>query len=833
MNKIKTWILLLSGCWLIIQQAHGGTVSGVIATPSGRPIKNGTITFSLSHPAVLSGTATVAGNAACWTDKSGNVVGLPGDGALAAPVLSSNLGSGSLAAGIYYVRYTWANSTGESDPSSERAAPLNSTGTVILAAPTNVPANATSMKVYISTSSGTETLQGSVVVTNGMITGSYSQSSSLVSGSALPTGNTSQCQLYFNDQLMPSWTGYSVALSNSEGSLISGFPQHWYLSGGAHGTVDVSQGTTRSSGKKQSSRAIVSNPAANQMQSINGPINLNGFGVFNAIFPGPTPWSDITYYGAKCDDSTDDTTALQAAINAYCGSSTAGGAVFVPPSANGCKIAGQITMPNDGGTSPVANQQPCRIFGESHGGVADFPNGGGVQKSKCNGSTLDMTFNATTAKFLTLGNGKLEIDHICFKDTNTDATPFIFDTNTVMNVHDSQFLGNCTGSAFNPVFILGGSSTTVGNTTSAPFSGYGTKVINNEADCIGRFALLQTFANDIDIAYNHIFQNSVFNSGGAIELNPATDPVSGNKIIGNLIEVSGYKYGINLLKNATWNTIDANDCFDFIDGVTTSCVNVAASEGNFGNTVIDGSAGTPSQSPISGQSDALGLSSRNNYCTVHGVNVAGTGDFCALAARDAADHVLIDPPGSGTRFGGPIVIDSTSNIGMVRLQDVVLSSPAPDITFSSIPSTPYNSLRIEVQARGDGASAIDNVEIQFNGDTGNNYDVQSFLGNNTKTSANSSVAVSAGQTGVMPAANASLANAAGTFVIEIPNYANTSFNKAGFATTVSTDSTKGNNFVGLRGFAWRSTVAITSIKLFPQTSTNFVAGTHATLYGVH
>lgn len=274
------FILFFAGLTLAAQ-ALAGTIIGQIQTPStGHGVANGTLTFTLSQAAVVSGTATLAGNGVCWTDSAGNVVGLPGDAAVAAPVLSSNLGSGSLPAGTYFVRYTWANATGESQPSPERSLVLGSSGTLIVQAPVNVPALATSMKVYVGTTSGGETLQGSVTVTGGVIGGNYSQSAALAGGAALPSGNTSACQIRFNDELQPSFTAYSVAFTNVNGAGIAGFPQKWYLSGGSNGTVNVSTGTPLYAGVVQYPQAIVSNPAASGTQSINGGLNLNGFSFF-------------------------------------------------------------------------------------------------------------------------------------------------------------------------------------------------------------------------------------------------------------------------------------------------------------------------------------------------------------------------------------------------------------------------------------------------------------------------------------------------------------------------------------------------------------------------
>src|SRR5215510_10680509 len=285
---MKNIFLTVLTVLILVGSTFAGTVTGQIQTPStGRGVPNSTLTFTLTQAAVISGTAAVAANANCWTDSSGNVVGLPGDAAIAAPALSSNTGSGSLGSGTYFVRYTWANATGESQPSVERSLALSSAGTLVVQAPVNVPAMATSMKVYIGTAAGTESLQGSVAVTNGVPAGNYSQAVALVAGAALPASNTSACQIRFNDELQPSYTGYTVAFTNVNGAGIAGFPQKWYLSGGSNGTVNVAVGLPLYSGVVVYPQPIVSNPAANAMQSLNGPLNMNGFSILNTTITNP------------------------------------------------------------------------------------------------------------------------------------------------------------------------------------------------------------------------------------------------------------------------------------------------------------------------------------------------------------------------------------------------------------------------------------------------------------------------------------------------------------------------------------------------------------------
>jgi hypothetical protein len=272
--KIIMKIFFLCALLLSSSVALAGTVSGTISLPSsGQGLANGTLTFSLTQAAVLSGTATLPTNpVSCYTDAGGNVVGLPNP--LAAPAPSQNLGAGTLAAASYFYRITYFNASGESAASPENAFTLGGTGTLIIAAPP-AKTGATGYNVYISTTSGTETRQGAVTG----FASNYSQSSALSAGAALPASNSSVCSVFFNDQLTPSYTGYNVNLLNSAGAQVGGFPQKWYLSGGANGTVNVAQGTPLYSGIVVYPQAVVGTPIANAQQSINGPLTLNGFPV--------------------------------------------------------------------------------------------------------------------------------------------------------------------------------------------------------------------------------------------------------------------------------------------------------------------------------------------------------------------------------------------------------------------------------------------------------------------------------------------------------------------------------------------------------------------------
>ncbi len=72
----------------------------------------------------------------------------------------------------------------------------------------------------------------------------------------------------------------------------------------------------------------------------------------DGVWESPTSVIDISKapYSATCDGSTDDSVAVAAAVAA---AAAIGGAIYVPPSANGCKIGGitiNVPIVSDGGT---------------------------------------------------------------------------------------------------------------------------------------------------------------------------------------------------------------------------------------------------------------------------------------------------------------------------------------------------------------------------------------------------------------------------------------------------------------------------------------------------
>lgn len=179
---------------------------------------------------------------------------------------------------------------------------------------------------------------------------------------------------------------------------------------------------------------------------------------------------------------------------------------------------------------------------------------------------------------------------------------------------------------------------------------------------------------------------------------------------------------------------------------------------------------------------------------------------------------------AGPRSGGALLISS-----------LVLGSPATDFTFSSIPGS-YNHLRLVVVARSSESQPAESFAVQFNGDTGANYDAMALWGSNA-TGGGSHTSGASSLTSIgsldLPGATAT-ANVPGRLTLEIPCYSQSVFSKtgsweAGFNDPLTLAAHTG---VNRQEILWRSTDPITSIKVFPVFGPDFIAGSSAYLYGI-
>jgi hypothetical protein len=148
-----------------------------------------------------------------------------------------------------------------------------------------------------------------------------------------------------------------------------------------------------------------------------------------------------------------------------------------------------------------------------------------------------------------------------------------------------------------------------------------------------------------------------------------------------------------------------------------------------------------------------------------------------------------------------------------------LGSAAASITFSSIAAS-WTDLRIVWV----GTSAGARPSIQFNNDTGNNYSFTYVYGDGSaatsgRTSNTARIFTVTNQSNTIPS----------MLTLDIFSYAGSTYKTS--LMTVAMDF-NGTGYIEETVALWRSTSAITTIKLFDLFGGNLNSGTTATLYGI-
>lgn len=153
-----------------------------------------------------------------------------------------------------------------------------------------------------------------------------------------------------------------------------------------------------------------------------------------------------------------------------------------------------------------------------------------------------------------------------------------------------------------------------------------------------------------------------------------------------------------------------------------------------------------------------------------------------------------------------------------------LGAAAADVTFSSIPGT-YTDLVIIGFVKTT-ASANTSLGFQVNGDTSSLYSQTRLQGNGTTAVSERSSGVGYGNFSGFSYAVADTTNNFSPIVFQAMNYSNSTTNK--------TFLSRGNNAstgVGAVVSLWRSTVAITSIRIYPFAG-SLDTGSTFTIYGI-
>ena len=259
-------------------------------------------------------------------------------------------------------------------------------------------------------------------------------------------------------------------------------------------------------------------------------------------------------FGAVRDGTTDDTDAVQAAIDACYAAE--GGIVRFRAGIYRCD--GQLLIPHDNEV-PRPQTMSMRLTGAGQDPALIRDSGGTV---------LDLRYSGADAKIVTLGQGVLTIDNLTMADDGTSSTAFLLTTQTVVKVDSVTFRGNPTKTLTTcdqDAIILGGTTDTRDNTTSSPFTGYGTVISRCAFDRIRTCVLGRVWCNSVVI--RDCWVNSRCGSG---EANGAAFIIDhggvgfarGNQIQNNTIEVTGYPYGIRFALGSERNCAAFNSFWD-------------------------------------------------------------------------------------------------------------------------------------------------------------------------------------------------------------------------------------------------------------------------------
>tara|TARA_R110002126_G_scaffold64755_1_gene165726 strand:+ start:12 stop:530 length:519 start_codon:yes stop_codon:yes gene_type:complete len=157
-----------------------------------------------------------------------------------------------------------------------------------------------------------------------------------------------------------------------------------------------------------------------------------------------------------------------------------------------------------------------------------------------------------------------------------------------------------------------------------------------------------------------------------------------------------------------------------------------------------------------------------------------------------------------------------------------LTSNAASVTFSSIPAT-YTDLVLRASIRTDVAAVSELLNFSYNGNVSSVYSYTFLTGSGSAAASGSGLNESIGYASITNG-NSGTSNTFGSYEMYMPSYT-ASQNKPHSINAVSENNATLALIRPVAGL-FRSTSAITSINIYPNSQGNFLTGSSFYLYGI-
>ena len=183
--------------------------------------------------------------------------------------------------------------------------------------------------------------------------------------------------------------------------------------------------------------------------------------------------------------------------------------------------------------------------------------------------------------------------------------------------------------------------------------------------------------------------------------------------------------------------------------------------------------------------------------------------------------------------GSKVTASQLNNQAMQLVQNIVLGSSQPSVSFNPIAAS-FNHLRLLWHVRTTSGNVVDNVTMQFAGDSGNNYDWQIMAGLNATVSTTPSL----GASSILVGSGVGGAGSANFFSNGEVDVLGWSQSSATHVVTVTGkwyacwSNSAATSQVGTMGGLYTPSAQVTSLSLAPAAG-SFAAGCVFSLYGLN